>query len=253
MIDHPSINNFLADGFGLRQQLAQFLNIDLGTLDQRLPKSTAKLAELHPGAFSAVAGALEQEVERFYEQEVGAGHLYELCAWHLRSAPYIADTLRVQSLIATGQHLDFGGGIGSHAIAAAQLPHVDQVWMVDLNGWNRNFVNERAQSLGLSHKLHCVRDLSAPELPEKFDSLVCLDVLEHLPDPAEQLRIFANKLKPTTGSALFNWYFFKGFNWEYPFHFDGPEIVEDFFKTLQDLYLEKFHPYLITARLYSMR
>jgi hypothetical protein len=76
---------------------------------------------------------------------------------------------------------------------------------------------------------------------------------EHLPDPALQLELFAKRLKAKTGAALMNWYFFKGFNCEYPFHFDGPELVEKFFQTLQDLYLEQFHPYLITARIYGLR
>ena len=53
--------------------------------------------------------------------------------------------------------------------------------------------------------------------------------------------------------ALLNWYFFKGFNNEYPFHFDDPAMVEEFFRTLQDLYLERFHPHLITARTYTLR
>ena len=253
VVDHPSIGDFLRDGFALKSQLAEFLQIGQSSLEARLPCSTEALAALHPGAFACKAEALVKEVESFYETEVGDGHLYELAAWHLNSAAYIADTLRLQTLIAKGQHLDFGGGIGSHALAAAQLPQVEQVWMVDLNGWNRDFVCQRAQSLGLAHKLRCVRDLTAPELPEQFDSLVCLDVLEHLPDPALQLELFAKRLKAKTGAALMNWYFFKGFNGEYPFHFDGPELVEKFFQTLQDLYLEQFHPYLITARIYGLR
>ena len=86
-----------------------------------------------------------------------------------------------------------GGGIGTHALAAAQLPQVEQVWMVDLNGHNRAFVEHRAQQLGLAHKLTCLRDLNSAELPQRFDSLVCLDVLEHLADPAAQLRCFAER------------------------------------------------------------
>ena len=50
--------------------------------------------------------------------------------------------------------------------------------------------------------------------------------------------------------ALLNWYFFKGHNGEYPFHFDEQPLVEAFFRTLQGEFLEVFHPLLITARLY---
>ena len=70
-----------------------------------------------------------------------------------------------------------------------------------------------------------------------------------LPDPAGQLEVFAERLD-RGGMALLNWYFFKGFQGEYPFHFDDPELIERFFKTLQLRFLEVFHPWLITTRAY---
>jgi hypothetical protein len=76
-------------------------------------------------------------------------------------------------------------------------------------------------------------------------------VLEHLADPAGQLEIFAARMAPAA-TALLNWYFFKGFAGEYPFHFDDPALVERFFRTLQSRYLEVFHPYLITTRAYRL-
>lgn len=236
---------FLADGFDLRQHLAGYLQISLEELEQRLPRSTDDLAALHPGAFDP------QQAGQFYEDTVGTAHLLELAAWHLGSADYIADTLRLQQRFASGQVLDFGGGIGSHALAAAALPDVQAVWYVDLNPHNRAFVAARAQSLGLGARVHCCRDLDDPALPQRFDTVVCLDVLEHLSDPAGQLELFANRMTPSA-TALLNWYFFKGFAGEYPFHFDDPELVERFFSTLQRRFLEVFHPWLITTRAYRL-
>jgi len=240
-----SVESFLADGFSLRQQLAAHLQLSPAELEQRLPRSTADLAALHPGAFEADRAA------SFYEDTVGTAHLLELAAWHLGSADYIADTLRLQQQFAAGQVLDFGGGIGSHALAAAALPAVERVWFVDLNPHNRAFVAARARQLGLAHKLSCLRDLDEPALPQRFDTVVCLDVLEHLPDPAAQLEIFAARMAPQA-VALLNWYFFKGHHGEYPFHFDEPALVEAFFRTLQGLFLEVFHPHLITTRAYRL-
>jgi SAM-dependent methyltransferase len=234
---------FLADGFELSRQLAAHLGLSPAALAERLPSSTEDLAALHPGAFDP------QRAEAFYEESVGDGHLLELAAWHLGSADYIADTLRLQQRFARGQVLDFGGGIGSHALAAAALPEVEAVWFVDLNPSNRAFVAARAAELGLTERLRCFRDLEDPQLPERFDTIVCLDVLEHLSDPAAQLERFAKRLQPA-GIALLNWYFFKGFKGEYPFHFDDPQLVERFFRTLQSRFLEVFHPYLITTRAY---
>ncbi|WP_255087302.1 MULTISPECIES: methyltransferase domain-containing protein [unclassified Synechococcus] len=242
------VDQFLCDGFALREQLADFLELTPAVLEQRLGASCSDLAALHPGAvdFDPL------RVGAFYEETVGTGHLLELAAWHLGSADYIADTLRLQARCAVGQVLDFGGGIGSHALAAAALPAVEQVWFVDLNPHNRAFVAERAARFGLSERLQVCRDLHDPSLPSRFDTVVCLDVLEHLPDPAAQLVDFAARMEPGA-TALLNWYFFKGFQGEYPFHFDEPALVERFFETLQDRFLEVFHPFLITTRAYRLR
>jgi hypothetical protein len=239
------IARFLADGFDLREQLAAYLQIGVEELERRLPQSTDDLAALHPGAFDP------EQAGQFYEDTVGTGHLLELAAWHLGSADYIADTLRLQQQFARGQVLDFGGGIGSHALAAAALPDVQAVWYVDLNPHNRAFVAARAQALGLGSRVHCCRDLDDPALPGAFDTVVCLDVLEHLSDPAAQLERFASRMTPA-GTALLNWYFFKGFAGEYPFHFDDPALVERFFRTLQSRFIEVFHPWLITTRAYRL-
>ena len=79
--------------------------------------------------------------------------MFELAAWHLGSADYIADTLRLQKQFSRGQVLDFGGGIGTHSLIAASQPMVDHVWFVDLNPHNRQFVSQRAEELGFSEKI----------------------------------------------------------------------------------------------------
>ena len=237
-----NVEAFLQDGLAVKQHLSQYLELSPEALEQRLPRSTDDLADLHPGAFRA------EDATAFYEDTVGTGHLLELAAWHLSSADYIADTLRLQGMAVQGQVLDFGGGIGTHALSAAALPEVDHVWFVDLNPHNRAFVEQRAQSLGLESKLSVHRDLGSTG-DARFDAVVCLDVLEHLPDPSAQLLEFHQRMAPEA-IALLNWYFFKGHHGEYPFHFDDPALVDGFFRTLQSRFLEVFHPLLITARLY---
>ena len=239
---HVGIQQFLASGFSVKAHLASYLSLSSEQVEQRLPQSTEDLAAMHPGAFDPERAA------DFYEDTVGTGHLFELATWHLGSAGYIADTLRLQQQFARGDVLDFGGGIGTHALAAAGLEDVRHVWFIDLNPQNRAFVKDRAARLGLSDRLSVHRDLDSL-LDQRFDTVVCLDVLEHLPDPTAQLREFHHRLT-SGGRALLNWYFFKGHSGEYPFHFDDPELVEGFFHCLQTHFLEVFHPLLITTRVY---
>jgi len=237
------VSEFLRDGLDLKAHLGRYLNLSVAAVEERLPTGTDDLAALHPGAFQP------DDATSFYEDTVGTGHLLELAAWHLSSADYIADTLRLQAMAAKGQVLDFGGGIGTHALSAASLPQVDHVWFVDLNPHNRAFVQMRAETLGLAGKLSVHRDLSDTGAVG-FDTVVCLDVLEHLPDPSDQLVAFHQRMT-SDSTALLNWYFFKGYNGEYPFHFDDPELVRDFFRTLQAHFIEVFHPLLITTRTYQ--
>ncbi len=236
------LKEFLNDAFNLKSHLIEFLSIKESDLEDFLENAKMNLASLHPG------DALG-EVSDFYEDIVGDRHLADLAAWHISSKDYIVDTLRLQQRFSRDLVLDFGGGIGTHALANAMSSNVKHVFFVDINQTNRIFVEYRAKKLGVENKLTFCKTIQETEI-SKFDSIVCLDVLEHLSDPASQLDVFY-KIMDSKSIALFNWYFYKGENNEYPFHIDDNEIIEGFFKKLQLNFTEVFHPILITTRAYK--
>ena len=220
----------------------EFLSIKDCDLDNFLKNAKMNLANAHPGDSLT-------NLSDFYTDIVGDRHLADLAAWHITSKDYIADTLKLQQKFSRNIVLDFGGGIGTHALANAMSSKVEHVFFVDINETNRNFVEFRARELRVEEKVTFCKTISDTQI-SKFDTIVCLDVLEHLANPASQIEIF-NEIMDGDSIALFNWYFYKGEKNEYPFHMDDNEIVERFFKTLQSNFLEVFHPILITTRAYK--
>ena len=236
------LKEFLENAFNLKSHLMEFFSMKESDLDGFLANAKMNLANLHPG------DALS-DVSDFYTEIVGDRHVADLAAWHITSKDYISDTLKLQQRFSRNLVLDFGGGIGTHALANAMSSKVEHVFFVDINETNRNFVEYRARKLGVEKKLTFCRTVKETQI-SKFDTIVCLDVLEHLADPSSQIKIF-NQIMDCDSIALFNWYFYKGEKNEYPFHIDDSQIVERFFKTLQSNFLEVFHPILITSRAYK--
>jgi len=236
------IEEFLESGFHLKEHLSKYLKTNLDEIETYLSDGLKSMSDLHPSSLKT------ENITSFYEDKVGTAHLFDLAAWHLGSSEYIADTLRLQRMFAHGKVLDFGGGIGTHSLAATCVKEVEHVYFVDLNPVNREFVQERSKELGLSDSISVHRDLSSTGNVQ-FDTVVCLDVLEHLPNPSKQLLEFKKRLS-FDAVVLLNWYFFKGYKGEYPFHFDDPDMIENFFLTLQGNFMEIFHPFLITTRTY---
>ncbi len=240
--DNFIIKEFIDNAFDLKSHLMEFLSIEEDDLDGFLGNAKMDLANLHPG------GSLN-EAEDFYKEIVGDKHLADLAAWHISSKDYIADTLKLQQRFSRNLVLDFGGGIGTHALANAMSTKVEHVFFVDINQTNRDFVEYRAKKLGVGNKITFCKTIQETTI-SRFDTIVCLDVLEHLSDPAFHLETF-HKIMGPKSIGLFNWYFYKGENNEYPFHVDDEQIIEQFFRTLQSKFVEVFHPILITTRSYK--
>ena len=236
------LKEFLDNDFNLKSHLMEYLSIRECDLDGFLASAKMNLANSHPEDTL-------NDVSDFYTEIVGDRHVADLAAWHITSRDYIADTLKLQQRFSRDLVLDFGGGIGTHALANAMSSKVKHVFFVDINQTNRNFVEYRAKKLGVEKKITFCKTIKESQI-SKFDTIICLDVLEHLADPASQIEIFSECMD-SDSIALFNWYFYKGEKNEYPFHIDDIKVIEKFFMKLQSIFLEVFHPILITTRAYK--
>ena len=220
------------DSFNLKQHLQDFLNLDLETIEQELAVGQQSLKEIGHRDFDW------EKATEFYRERVGQAYLFDLGAWHMSNQDYIGGTLTLISHMAAGRVLDFGGGIGTHAIAAALCPQVEQVVYCDLNPINYTFVQNRAAKLGLSDKISCCLEVSPREV---FDTIICFDVMEHLVNPSQQFMDFHQMLAPS-GKIILNWYFFKGFNQKFPFHLEDQEEINKFFTKLSVEFYRGFSP-----------
>ena len=80
-------------------------------VEEFLANAKMNLANLHPGDVLS-------DVSDFYIKIVGNRHIADLLLGIL-TADYIADTLKLQQRFSRDLVLDFGGGIGTHALANA--------------------------------------------------------------------------------------------------------------------------------------
>lgn len=87
--------------------------------------------------------------------------------------------------------LDFGSGVATHAFALAE--NENDVTISDLAGPLLRFAIARMIRRGLDIDVIVGSD----DLPEnKFDIVICTDVLEHVFDPLEEVRRITESMKP---------------------------------------------------------
>jgi 2-polyprenyl-3-methyl-5-hydroxy-6-metoxy-1,4-benzoquinol methylase len=234
------LKDYWENAFDNKNHLKDFLELDSDVFEQKISECNQIMKKLGE-KFEA------EKTNIFWEKTIGYNYLFELVEWHLKDQEYIGSTLCLIAKFAQGKFLDFGGGIGTHTIAAALCPQITQVFYWDINPIHREFVQYRINKLGLTNKIFVLDKL---DTTNHFDTILCVDVLEHLQNPSQQLLDFYSLLD-VNGILIANWDFFKGFSGEFPFYLDEPKTVKEFFKTLQKNFLEFYHPYFqTTARCY---
>lgn len=128
--------------------------------------------------------------KQFYKQTTN--YIYELGEWH-----YFVDNKRASDLqlvkdvlaMKPKNVLDFGGGVGINSLMLARAGL--DVTIADLDGTSLDFAQFRAKQHGVALKVWKT-DVAQMPPDTKYDVILALDVLEHL--PADVLEDSVNKL-----------------------------------------------------------
>lgn len=121
----------------------------------------------------------EEEIKNFYKQT--PFYIFNLTFWHARK-----DQLKLRPAIiglARGKVLDFGGGIGDMSLMAKKRGL--DVDYADIAGKTFNFAK------WLFDKENCdipMIDLGNNKIRKKYDTIFCIDVIEHVPEPQKIMK-----------------------------------------------------------------
>jgi 2-polyprenyl-3-methyl-5-hydroxy-6-metoxy-1,4-benzoquinol methylase len=132
----------------------------------------------------------DARIKEFYKTT--SNYIFDLGGWHLWDLEKReSDLAMVQQMkfIGAKNILDFGGGVGFNAIQIAQAGF--DVTLADLDSVTLKFGAYRAEKHGVKLKLW-KSDVEAMPPDKKYDVILCLDVLEHL--PPDELRSVVDKL-----------------------------------------------------------
>ena len=129
----------------------------------------------------------EAEVKKFYENNPFP--VFSLIAWH--HTPYQIKFRNELTKLAKGRVLDYGGGVGELCVRIYQkgLP----VTYADLQGPLFNF----ARNFFLKHNMPIAMiNLSQEKITGQYDTIFCIDVIEHILNPRDIIKELVLHLNP---------------------------------------------------------
>ena len=120
-----------------------------------------------------------ERIKAFYKQTTN--YIYELAEWHLFVPSKRASDLALFADLRKKRPrniLDFGGGVGLLAVPLAREGF--DVTLADLDSTTLSFALFHAKQRGVHLKVW-KSDVEAAPPDKKYDVIMCMDVLEHLP------------------------------------------------------------------------
>lgn len=128
----------------------------------------------------------KEEIENFYKTT--PFYVFELAHWHMLEfqREFRSEIIK----LATGEILDFGAGIGDLCLELARRKF--NVDYADMPGITFNFAKWLFKKRG--YNINMI-DLNQEKIAKKYDTIYCIDVIEHVLNPRKILEDFGAHLK----------------------------------------------------------
>ena len=128
----------------------------------------------------------KEEIEQFYS--FTPYYIFELAHWHMQK--YQRDFRKEVISHTYGNTLDYGAGIGDLCIELAKKGL--SVTYTDVGSRTFEFAKWLFKKHNLSIKMI---DVNKESLTQQYDTIICIDVIEHVFDPRELLKDITSHIK----------------------------------------------------------
>ena len=197
-------------------RVADFFELPEAEVRERLQREYDQPGVGVAEAWRDAAPETPDDVTRFYEET--PSYVFDLAADHCRERrddvwrPILDRLAR-----APGEEvLAYGDGIGTDAIALARAGY--RVTYYDLPGVTSAFARFQFERDGLAERIAFVDQPDALQR-NRFDAIVCIEVMEHLSDPVGAMRLFHGLLRDNGVVLLTE--SFESVGPDFPSHLEG--------------------------------